>query len=258
MLVFGLAVYISVQDERSAQQTAQEATQPAKSALPAKADENHPQQNISNPKRNLPRWYGFFRWGDGTTTWVIVLTLIAIAEQAKESSKATRAMRDSTQLQKAGLNQWVEVGDWQGGENIWKPDTEPGQPDHLIFQFCIVNPTDYPMTLKAVRWKIGGQEESIAPNCTLPPKGKHPTLASYDLTPEEMLGYAEKKEALELEVSGSVDFEDVLHNTRTQPFWSAFHCVFQSGIWITKSYKTAAWVQNPQVTEKKREADQPN
>src|SRR5207248_6825399 len=88
VLVFGLAFYISVQDERAAQQPAQEAAQPTKIAPPAKSDENHPQQNIRNPERNAPRWYRFFRWGDGTTIWVIVLTLMAIAEQTSETRRS--------------------------------------------------------------------------------------------------------------------------------------------------------------------------
>jgi hypothetical protein len=256
VLVFGLAVYISVQDERTAQQTTQTSEKLDKGTLSAKADENHPPQNLSNPERDSPRWYRFFRWPDGTTAWMIVLTLMAIAEQANESAKATQAMRRSTDLQVVGLNQWVEVGDWQGGEDIWKPDAEPEQPDHLMFKFSIENPTNYPMILKAARWKIGGQEESISPSCTLPPKGVHPTLAYYDLTAEEMLLYAKTRKRLELEVSGSIDFEDVLHNAQTQPFWVAFHCIFESGIWITKPYKTAAWVQNPEIQKKKDEDEQ--
>lgn len=193
-----------------------------------------------------------------TLALVIVGAVTAwyVARQANETANASRAMRDSIELQKAGLNQWIEIDDWQGGDDIWKPDST--EPDHLMFQFAIVNPTDFPMTLKAVRWKIGGQEESFTPNCTLPPKGRHPTIASYDLTPEELLRYAEKKSALELEVDGSVDFEDVLHNTNTQPFWLAFQCVFQSGVWVTKAYKTAAWVLNPKVEKNEAKPDEAN
>ncbi len=193
-----------------------------------------------------------------TLALVIVAAITAwyVARQARETAKATQSMHDSIELQKAGLNQWVEIEDWQGGAEIWKPDIEPEQPDHLMFEFAIVNPTDHPITLKAAKWQIGGQPESIAPNCTLPPKGKHPTIASYDLTPEEMLPYAEKKKALELEVSGFVDFDDILHNARSQPFWLAFHCLFESGVWVTKFYKTAAWLENPKAKKTKPKAEE--
>jgi hypothetical protein len=180
-----------------------------------------------------------------------ILTLGAIWYQAREMTRATEAMRVGTRLQEAGMKQWVDVTDWRGGVDIWKPDSEPEQPDYLMFDFSIVNPTNYPMILKGVSWKIGSQEENIAPNCTLPPKGRHPTIASYDLTPDEMVLYGEKGKVLQLEVNGTVDFEDVLRNLQTQPFWVAFHCFLESGIWITKSYKTAAWVQNPEIQKKK-------
>jgi hypothetical protein len=104
VLVFGLTVYVSIQDERSTQQTTQKSAQADKGALPAKTDENHPQQNVHHPEWNTPRWYAvlspLFRWPEGPTTWVIVLTLLAIAEQARETAKATEAMRESMPFQR--------------------------------------------------------------------------------------------------------------------------------------------------------------
>jgi len=102
--VVGLTVYVSIQDKRSAQQTPQETVQSNRGAVATKANENHPQQNGSYPERNAPSWYRFFRWPDGPTTWVIVLTLLAIAEQARETAKATQAVRDSIPLQRDAAN----------------------------------------------------------------------------------------------------------------------------------------------------------
>jgi hypothetical protein len=221
---------------------------------PSSVTTNDSSTHYQQGREDEPKgWQKFIAWPEGVTTWAVILTLGAIVWQAIETRRAAQAMRRSTDLQVVGLNQWVEIENWQGGADIWKPDTEPEQPDHLMFEFAIVNPTNYPMILKAVSWKIENQEESVIPNCTLPPKGKHPTIASYDLTAEEMLGYAEGKKTLELEVSGTVEFEDVLGHPQTQPFWVAFHCVFKSGIWITKSYKTAAWVQNQEIQKKKQD-----
>jgi hypothetical protein len=125
VLVFGLAVYVSVQDKRSAQQAAQETTSADKGALSAEANENHPQQNASNSEGNAPSWYlylsPFFRWPDGPTTWVIVLTLLAIAEQAKESTKATQAMQAQVSMQMETLRPRLTVG-FDGSQ--FKPMTE--------------------------------------------------------------------------------------------------------------------------------------
>lgn len=89
-LIFGLAVYISIQDKRAAEQSTQNATGPNNGALPANAEEYHPQENVSDAERNLPSWYGFFRWPNGTTVWAIVLTLVVIADQTSQTAKAAK------------------------------------------------------------------------------------------------------------------------------------------------------------------------
>ena len=94
-MIFVLALYVSVQDKRASEEGAQKTTEPDNHTPTTKADEKHTQENVSDAERNTPGWYGFFRWPNGTTTWAIILTLIAIAEQAGESAKATRAVRDS-------------------------------------------------------------------------------------------------------------------------------------------------------------------
>jgi hypothetical protein len=94
-LIFGLAVYIARQDERAAQKGAQNAAPPGNSAVPSEANEDHPQENVGDTKRHTPGWYSFFRWPNGTTTWAIILTLLAIAEQTSQTAKAAKATQDS-------------------------------------------------------------------------------------------------------------------------------------------------------------------
>src|SRR5208283_613105 len=94
ILVFSLAVYVAIQDEHTAQQSAQEGKQSSSPVVAAVPDSNHPQQNKPNPVRNLPSWYGFFRWPNGTTTWAILLTLLAIAEQTRLLKEYVVATKD--------------------------------------------------------------------------------------------------------------------------------------------------------------------
>jgi hypothetical protein len=81
VIVLGITVYVSVQDKHAAQNA-------PPSALSGNVGEKQPPKQTANPERNLPVWYGFFRWPDGTTTWAIVLTLFAIAEQTRETSRS--------------------------------------------------------------------------------------------------------------------------------------------------------------------------
>jgi hypothetical protein len=93
----GMAVFVSCQDERAAQESAQKAENLASAAIAAKPDTNHPQEHVPQTERHLPSWYGFFRWPNGTTAWAIVLTLMAIAEQTKETAKAAKAAQESAE-----------------------------------------------------------------------------------------------------------------------------------------------------------------
>ncbi len=98
VFIVGLAVYVSIQDECAAQKAAQEAKQASKGAVSAVTDANHPQQNVPNTEWRAPCWYGFFRWPLGTTTWAIILTLLAIAEQTRQTAKAANATQSATEL----------------------------------------------------------------------------------------------------------------------------------------------------------------
>jgi hypothetical protein len=102
-LVFGFAVYVAVQDERTAQQPAQEAEQSSKSTIATVPDANHPQKDITKTERNLPSWYGFFRWPNGTTTWAILLTLLAIAEQNRLLKQYVIATKDGVEATRRNI-----------------------------------------------------------------------------------------------------------------------------------------------------------
>lgn len=101
-IISGLTVYVAVQDEHATQKSTQKTAYHKDDSVSggvgsgtahgvAKTDENHFQENIPNVEWHLPSWYGFFRWPNGTTTWAIILTLIVIADQTKQTAKAARA-----------------------------------------------------------------------------------------------------------------------------------------------------------------------
>jgi hypothetical protein len=247
ILVFGLTVYVSIQDERTAQQATQNATQLNEGTPSVKADENHAQKNIPNPEGNTPRWYRyssrFFRWPDGPTAWVIVLTLLVIAEQASDTAKATQAMQQSTAIQQSQLVQWVNIEEWSGGEDIWLYDDDNFL-HHLTFAFYIVNPTNYPISLNRADWIIGPHKDGVAINeSTFPPRGRHSTLMEYQLTSEEFEVYGNGKLRY-FEVEGTITFVDVSKVERIQHFAVTLNCAFEKGVVGFKPYKTSGWEAN--------------
>jgi len=94
-LIFALAIYVSIQNQRSAAEAAQQGAPPADTISAAKSHDNQAQNHPDITKWNSPPWYRLFTWPEGITTWAIILTLLAVAEQARESAKATQAVRDS-------------------------------------------------------------------------------------------------------------------------------------------------------------------
>ncbi len=86
-----LAIYVARQDKRATTQGAH----PGNGAVSGKTDEKHLQKDISDTAEYEPSWYGFFRWPNGTTTWAIILTLLAVAEQTAQTAKAAKATQES-------------------------------------------------------------------------------------------------------------------------------------------------------------------
>lgn len=103
VIVLGGAFVVARQDQHAADQAAQKAAQFHKAAVPAKPDEQHPQENIENSTGDGPGWYkDIFRWPSGTPVWAIILTLLAIAEQTSQTRKAAQASKvsaDATRVQ---------------------------------------------------------------------------------------------------------------------------------------------------------------
>ncbi|MGP8260721.1 MAG: hypothetical protein ACLQM6_12305 [Acidobacteriaceae bacterium] len=88
-VVFALSVYVAHQDERAVQHAAEI----HKFSITPKPDEQHPQENLPYPADDGLRWYlryfySLFRWPNGTETWALILTLMAIAEQTKHTARS--------------------------------------------------------------------------------------------------------------------------------------------------------------------------
>ncbi|MGB8887048.1 MAG: hypothetical protein WCC87_10020 [Candidatus Korobacteraceae bacterium] len=100
-----LAIYVARQDKRAATQDAHLGN----GAVSAKTDEKHLQKDVSDTAGYGPSWYGFFRWPNGTTTWAIILTLLAIAEQTRQTARAAKATEDSVESGKLTAKQQLRA-----------------------------------------------------------------------------------------------------------------------------------------------------
>ena len=104
VVIIGMAVFVARQDKRAAQECAKNSSDHAKTAVAAKTDEKISKDNVEESERNSPSWFGIFRWPNGTATLALILTLLAVAEQAKETAKSTKAAQESAQGALAAAN----------------------------------------------------------------------------------------------------------------------------------------------------------
>jgi hypothetical protein len=101
LLVIGMTVFVAIKDERAterhAKQTSNASKQPNESVVP-KPNEKCPDEDVYNPERDSPRWYGVFRWPNGITTWALLLTLAALIEQTRHIAKGAEATLTQSEI----------------------------------------------------------------------------------------------------------------------------------------------------------------
>jgi hypothetical protein len=171
-LIFGVAIYISCQYQNAAAQPEQPAAKNASTRGTAISNDRHSPKDAKNSEWYLPRWYRLFAWPDGITTWAVLLTLLAIAEQTHQTAKAAQAtkasseaMLKSVELQSLAYKQWVDVTKWK---TAFVRDEKNGK--YLRIQFDIVNPTNFPLTISQIRYTIMKDIECVTGQTFCPPK----------------------------------------------------------------------------------------
>jgi hypothetical protein len=196
-------------------------------------------QNISTDTQNKPntrppRWYTSAEW------WLFIATvgtLIAIACQARESAKATKAMLRSIKLQEIGLRQWVDVENWKTGPTEFFNYTVArtggkvlARPESVTIEifFDVVNGSPRPLAVQKVFTDVHiegrkGWQNSVSTDKSLvPPEGKHPITVQTTLVGDEIDRYILNK--LLVSVSGRVFYKDGMGDENEQPFTQYIEC----------------------------------
>jgi hypothetical protein len=88
LIILGGCVYVSHQDQRTRDQYEQKCNQLNASTVPPSAHQEDCDKGAENAARHLPRWFRIFSWPEGITTWAILLTLFAIAEQTSQTRRS--------------------------------------------------------------------------------------------------------------------------------------------------------------------------
>jgi hypothetical protein len=202
------------QDARRSQRDAKLANVP-----PTPITNNQATIYYEQPRENKPQgWHKFFAWPEGITVWAIMLTLGAIIWQAWETRKAAQAARDGIRLQETAYYQWLELVNWRNDLSVVRGT--------IRVNLDILNPTDYPLTLKSVNIKFGldGKREShlVCKDQRVPPK--NPIDMYLDVAVNEEQEPAFFHDSYSFPIVFSAVFVDVLGKTVSQVITGAVIC----------------------------------
>lgn len=172
-----VTVHLLAQQNSNPSKSATDTNKNAKPALTVAqndvADTNAKKANNSPPKRDTPlspEWVAIV---------VAIVTAIVIGWQAIEMRRATAVMernteetrksaeaaRKSVDLQEVGMQQWVDLKNWQNVRSA-----NPDGNSTVAIYFDIINPTNWPLTLVATAFRIGDVEVENTHLIQLPPK----------------------------------------------------------------------------------------
>jgi hypothetical protein len=164
-------------------------------------------------------------WANWALVVVGIFSFVAIFVQAKETAKATEAMRESVDLQQRQLGQWVNTTDsnWE----VQSSNRSPSATESVItISLGVINPTKMPLTLKAIK-SIAGQEAEERPlTHVLLPEEVYVLTISKSLNGQEFLQC--KANRLNLEFSLTVDFIDNFGKAVTQTLEYTCICSFSA------------------------------
>jgi hypothetical protein len=191
-----------------------------------------------DPKDYMPWWYVLIAWPEGITTWAILFTLGAIIWQAVETRKAaeatkrsvkdaaktliqlekqTEATEASVRMQGVAYYQWVEIVDWKTTMN---PDGA-----EMNVSFCIVNPSNFPLSLKSVHvYFFGGKQKILVPGRFLLPKTPERLEGGHiDIGTDKAVTFRAGGK-LALAITVSLSFTSILEEAVTQGLGGLLHC----------------------------------
>lgn len=210
----------------------------------------HPQTKTQTASNDPPQWYKSPEW---VLVIVGIVTAFVIGWQSYETMAAARGTKDAAEatrrnveLQETLNQQWLQISGWRR-EGFGSRESSPPR---FTIAFEISNPTQVPLTVKAVDVRIVGEPTAnYEPGNVLAPYGEPVKVTySYEVKPEWIDGY--QKYALPLVVEGVITYVDCFERERTQPFRRA--CFLGPG-----SYFSSSQLAPPRETAK-NQADKKN
>lgn len=193
-------------------------------ALSVSSEEKHSCAKEAQSRKDYsPWWYVLVAWPEGITTWAIIATGLVIAWQSNETRNAAQASWMSIRLQEAGMQQWIEVGNWKSESAV----TARGKSVRITVE--IANPTSFPLMISdghirlAIRKQRLGTSTWITGDYYLFPKTLLTAGFYFQFTDIEQDREFQNRR-MHFDVEGSLSYVDALKNRKTQVVGGVLTC----------------------------------
>jgi hypothetical protein len=217
MVVVGAITAMTYEEKQATIKYQRQCQEHISQILAGKAEKDNASRNeCKDAKDYMPWWYILIAWPDGIGVWAIIATGIVIGWQGYETRRAANVMHKQTEIQLAGLQQWIDVETSRMHANFEK--------SIVNLHFRIVNNTDYPLTIQKIVTKatfcVDWEVFTITTNVTIPPRQKtksegYPFYVSMNLKKAEMEWI---KNGTIVTINGEIGFLDCLQRPDSDYF----------------------------------------
>ena len=165
-----------------------------------------------------PKWYAAIEWPEWLLVVAAFLTLAVVIWQSVATTGATKAMRKSVELQETTLQQWVDVVNWKTYLILFERQ-RPG----LKIKVDVVNPTDFPLTMKDARIVFDNRVTFFfRDDCFLTPKNPYTVEVSLEMAKGQYDSF--QGNGLSIRVEGSLPHIGSLRKLQPQAFCGTLMC----------------------------------
>ncbi|MGB8030086.1 MAG: hypothetical protein WCF30_10515 [Terracidiphilus sp.] len=161
-----VAGFVASQDEKARQQCETKCVDFDTSQVSPPNHVENCQKCEADAEWHFPGWYRTFRWPDGVTTWALVLTLLTLAEQSRQTSISAKAAARGIEIQERAQRAWLVI-------HSAMKDYEPSVADkQLRFWWAIENRGHMTAQILATQCRYELVEDD--PTLNLPPIPDYP------------------------------------------------------------------------------------
>lgn len=206
-------------------------------------DNSTHQAEANTPAQKPPESHAGIEWANWALVLVGALTFVAVWKQTRESTEATKAMRDSVRIQSAGMKQWIDVQVTRSeGELVYRIGGTDVMADTIKIWLSAANPTPYPLTIREIFVNIRdprpdgrewGTYRKVEAIILSPRNGREPVIGQQNIFDhhffviidlDQVLIQEYRQHKLFVSVSGYISFAPVVGPIENQAFGYSVSC----------------------------------